>query len=141
MAMNNKNGGIIKRIINIFSKRSIKNGRINNDFPKFMNIKEFRESGYLQEVNRQFLHPLGLALTVFIDDETGEEELGGIWDYREDPEGIYFNYMNRENDQIIKAIIKREFIKQEFQERSEVREDLFGDIIEPINPKKKNNGK
>ena len=29
---------------------------------KYMPIKEFRERGYLQELNRRFLHPLGLAL-------------------------------------------------------------------------------
>lgn len=42
-----------------------------------MNIKEFREKGYLQEVNRQFLHPLGLALEIEINDE-GEEQLGFV---------------------------------------------------------------
>jgi hypothetical protein len=37
-----------------------------------MNIKEFREFGYLQELNRKYLHPLGLALEVTID-EKGHE--------------------------------------------------------------------
>jgi len=55
-----------------------------------MDIKEFREFGFLQEANRLFFHPLGLALEVMIDDETGEECLGGIWDYRDDPEGMAF---------------------------------------------------
>jgi hypothetical protein len=57
---------------------------------KRMDIKEFRELGFLQEVNRHFFHPLGLALEV-ITEEDGSEKLGGIWDYREDPEGIYFD--------------------------------------------------
>lgn len=52
--------------------------------------KEFQDVGYLQEVNRQFLHPLGMALEVIVDDETGEVSLGGIWDYRDDPEGMGF---------------------------------------------------
>ena len=56
---------------------------------KYMDIKEFREKGFLQEVNRQFLHPLGLALSVDIDDE-GKETLSSIWDYRDDPEGVAF---------------------------------------------------
>lgn len=30
---------------------------------KYISAKKFREEGFLQEVNRQFLHPLGLALT------------------------------------------------------------------------------
>ena len=57
---------------------------------KKINIKEFREIGFLQEINRQFLHPHGLALEIQIDADTLEESLGGIWDYRDDPEGIYF---------------------------------------------------
>lgn len=57
---------------------------------KRIDIKEFREKGFLQEVNRKFFHPLGLALEVIINDGTGEETLGGMWDYRDDPEGIFF---------------------------------------------------
>jgi len=52
---------------------------------KRISIKEFREFGFLHEVNRVFFHPLGLALEVIIDRETGEERLGGIWDCRDDP--------------------------------------------------------
>lgn len=58
---------------------------------EYMSVKEFRELGLLQELNRQFLHPLGLALEVSIDDETGEEKFGRIWDDRKDPEGFLFN--------------------------------------------------
>jgi hypothetical protein len=57
---------------------------------KHIPIKEFREIGFLQEANRQFFHPLGLALEINVDDETGEETISGVWDYREDPEGIEF---------------------------------------------------
>ena len=65
---------------------------------KRIDIKEFRTKGFLQEVNRQFFHPLGLALEVIIDEDTGNETLGGIWDYRDDPEGIFFldNLINEE---------------------------------------------
>jgi len=56
---------------------------------KRIDIKEFRAQGYLQEVNRRFLHPLGLALEVIIDDD-GSEKLGGVWDYRDDPEGMAY---------------------------------------------------
>jgi predicted pyridoxine 5'-phosphate oxidase superfamily flavin-nucleotide-binding protein len=57
---------------------------------KYIDIKEFRELGYLQELNRQFLHPLGMALSVTVD-EDGNEHLEGIWDYRDDPEGIFYD--------------------------------------------------
>ena len=60
-----------------------------DDGIKRLDIKEFREGGYLQELNRQFLHPLGLAMEVSIDDK-GVETLGGIWDYRNDPEGMLY---------------------------------------------------
>jgi hypothetical protein len=50
---------------------------------------EFRDAGYLQEVNRQFLHPLGLALEVVVDAD-GSVRFGEVWDRRDDPEGIVF---------------------------------------------------
>lgn len=56
---------------------------------KHMSVADFRAEGFLQEVNRQFLHPLGLALEVVVH-EDGTEALGGIWDCREDPEGVLF---------------------------------------------------
>jgi len=56
---------------------------------KYMTVSEFRDLGFLQELNRLFLHPLGLALEIKIE-ENGEESLGGIWDSREDPEGMLF---------------------------------------------------
>jgi hypothetical protein len=83
-----------------------------------IDIAEFRREGYLAELNRRFLHPLGLALEVVAeakcascgceredhwtdpgnpcpkcastDDPLTSERLGGVWDYRDDPEGIYF---------------------------------------------------
>ncbi len=65
--------------------------------PKKMSPKEFRELGYLQELNRQFLHPLGMALEVIIDshiDENGQTiedvSFGKVWDYRDDPEGMTY---------------------------------------------------
>ena len=75
---------------------------------KRMNIKEFRKVGFLQEANRLFFHPLGLALEIIATwpkDVTAEEKkkykipfnhpkakhsLGGVWDYRDDPEGMLF---------------------------------------------------
>jgi hypothetical protein len=80
---------------------------------KSIGIAEFRELGFLQELNRTFLHPLGMALEVVIEecercggdgvekyppkeactgcDGAGfTERLGRIWDYRDDPEGMEF---------------------------------------------------
>lgn len=57
---------------------------------KYMNIKEFREKGFLQEANRLFFHPLGLALEIEINVEDRSEKISGVWDYRDDPEGVLF---------------------------------------------------
>jgi len=58
---------------------------------KRMDIKELRELGLLAELNRIFFHPLGLALEIKMGKEEGDpERLGGIWDYRDDPEGIVY---------------------------------------------------
>lgn len=56
---------------------------------KRMSAKEFREQGFLRELNRNFLHPLGLALEVVVE-EDGREFFDGVWDCRDDPEGIVF---------------------------------------------------
>lgn len=56
---------------------------------KRMDIAEFVDEGYLQELNRRFLHPHGLALEVVLENDV-PVALGGVWDYRDDPEGIVF---------------------------------------------------
>ena len=58
---------------------------------QYMNAQDFREEGFLQEVNRQFFHPLGLALAVYVDDEGFDDCFSvSIWDARDDPEGWFF---------------------------------------------------
>jgi len=98
---------------------------------KKIDIKEFREKGYLQELNRKFLHPLGLALEVLINDD-GKEELGGIWDYREDDEGIYYDISNSDMERKNRFIEKKSFIDNEIEKRYKIRKDKLGFDIEPI---------
>lgn len=58
---------------------------------KYMTVQEFVDSGLLFEVNRRVLHPLGVAIEVKLEKEEGAEmEFGGVWDCRDDPEGILF---------------------------------------------------
>jgi len=94
---------------------------------KRMPIKEFRAQGYLQELNRQFLHLLGLALETVIDNETGDEKLGGVWDYREDPEGMLFG-------EGLLSLQNAERIDAEKTSKAKVRRKLFGNVsgIQPI---------
>jgi len=57
-----------------------------------MSLKEFVDCGLLQEINRQFLHPMGLALSVAYEDGSDTPNgFSGIWDYRDDPEGLIFS--------------------------------------------------
>jgi len=98
---------------------------------KKIDIKEFREKGYLQELNRQFLHPLGLALEI-VQENDGEEKLGGIWDYRDDEEGIYYDIKNSDDDRINRFKTNKDFIDNELNKRFKKRKKTLGFDIEPI---------
>lgn len=89
---------------------------------KKIDIKEFVEEGYLQEVNRLFLHSLGLALEV-TQEEDGSMHLSGVWDAREDPEGIVFDSLDRDKALRIWDV--------KF-ERGKVRQERLGFDIQPI---------
>lgn len=97
---------------------------------KRIDIKEFRESGYLQELNRRFLHPLGMALEVVIDD-SGEEKLGGILDFRGDKEGIYYDISNSDLERQERFKKNKSFIDNEFNIRLEYRKEIIGFGVEP----------
>jgi len=99
---------------------------------KYISVKEFREEGFLQEVNRNFLHPLGLALEVIIDDN-GNEVFGGIWDYRDDPEGLIYDLKNSDPERIKRFKENFEKVYLEFLKHKKVREELLGDVVETIN--------
>jgi molecular chaperone GrpE len=97
---------------------------------KKIDIKDFRESGYLQEANRRFFHPLGLALEVSIED--GKELISGVWDYREDKEGIYYDIQNSESERKEKFLKNKNFIDSQLKERGDLRKSELGFKIEPI---------
>ena len=99
---------------------------------KKIDIKEFREKGYLQELNRRFLHPLGLALEVDVDKLTGEESLGGIWDCREDKEGVYYGVSTSDKERKDRMVTKKEFIDNELATRTNPRKEILGFDIEPL---------
>ena len=92
----------------------------------YMDIADFQRLGFLQELNRQFLHPLGLALEVVIEDD-GTTRLGYIWDYRNDPEGMMFNDLSSSEE-----AEKAAYVLRHFEERAKVRIRRFGWIIQPI---------
>ncbi len=121
---------------------------------KHMNITEFREKGYLQEANRRFFHTIGIALEIsvfkwyqgfvyhivkafkMLIPRTHKEEITGIWDYREDPEGIYFDFLHMHDScnlqRITQSLLKQMYIEAEIFKRREMREKLLDNYIEPI---------
>lgn len=94
------------------------------DEQKYLSVKEFRELGYLQELNRRFLHPLGLALEVEIS-PSGIERLGRIWDSRDDPEGIYFDPELIDKDKAIR-------IYREGAKKGLPRIAKLGFVVQPL---------
>lgn len=89
---------------------------------KRIDMKEFREGGFLQEANRLFFHPLGLALEIVVN-EDGSERLGGVWDSRDDPEGIAF--VDGPDGQ------KASRVSAERERHAAAREALLGAEVQP----------
>lgn len=93
---------------------------------KLIPIAEFRKLGYLQEVNRRFLHPLGLAIEVEVE-EDGTERLGGVWDYRDDPEGMLFAPDDIDAEKVA-------YVAHAWEAREPIREGILGYMVQPADP-------
>jgi hypothetical protein len=98
--------------------------------PRKMDLAEFRNLGYLQEVNRLFLHRLGLAMYVTFDDE-GVPLSAGVLDDREDPEGWVFKWDSYPDGEA-GGIARARFVRAELEKRREAREALFGASVQPF---------
>lgn len=91
---------------------------------KEMDLDDFRDEGYLLEANRQFFHPLGIALFVAFDDDGNATHLGAH-DDRDDPEGWYFNV---EPDDVAKVA----HIAEVADARREPRMARLGYWVQPV---------
>lgn len=59
---------------------------------KYITVDELWELGFIQEANRQFWHPHGLAVSVIRNAVNAPGgKFGPVWDCRGDAEGIYFD--------------------------------------------------
>lgn len=94
-----------------------------SDDIKRIDAGEFRELGFLQEANRLFFHPHGLALEV-VRNEDGSYEFGGVWDYRDDPEGIVFTEPPDKD--------KTERVLEEYNRHLAPRLAMFGYALQPV---------
>jgi hypothetical protein len=147
---------------------------------KWIDAREFREAGFLQEANRLFFHPHGLALAVTtVKDEgpvytlalsaaqyetlrevlaerfdipesigggtddvrevieavdaalrydVGDSYFQGVWDYRDDPEGVIFgSWYGQDREKVERVAAERE-------KHREARTAMFGEDtdVEPI---------
>jgi len=91
---------------------------------KWLDWNEFREAGYLLEVNRLFFHPLGLALAVNVDDDGNVTGIHGIMDSRDDPEGFIFGELDTHDKE------RAQTIDSLRESKRKAREKLLGDIIQ-----------
>lgn len=85
---------------------------------KDLSIEELRDGGYLQEANRQFFHPLGLALSI---DEHG---VLSVIDDRDDLEGWRFEGID--------LLPKASLVLDQVALRQPIREAALGYWRQPI---------
>jgi hypothetical protein len=96
---------------------------------KYMDLSEFQAQGWLLEANRLFFHPRGLALEITVNEE-GFMALTGIWDSRNDPEGIVFDPGVFEPGDQAKSDAIEALRKSKVEKR--FRAGCLGDGIQPI---------
>ena len=65
-----------------------------------------------------------MALCVVLNDD-GSYELKGIWDYRDDPEGIIYDLKNSDEERIAKFKKNRDNVHAEYMRHTK-REEHFG---------------
>lgn len=99
---------------------------------KKMSAKEFLEQGFLQELNRQFLHPMGLALEV-IQEADGTFRFGDVQNFGDDLEGMVFDDSVLDTDE---ARAKCDAVVRRQQLCYLAREAALGFVIQPVPGKK-----
>lgn len=92
---------------------------------RYMDLEEFLDLGFLQEANRQFFHPLGLALEVSCSDPEGRYDTLRVWDYRDDPEGVVFEGGMLDPE-------KQRRVAVEYVRHVKARVQMFGSSIQPM---------
>lgn len=97
------------------------------DHVGLMRLDAFVEGGYLQEVNRLLLHPLGLALAVMYREDGGGEPFLQVHDLSVSAPGVIF-------DPEMDLIPKARKVVDRLNERFEARLDTHGWIIQPAHP-------
>jgi len=96
--------------------------------PKMVPLEELLDMGLIFEINRQILHPLGMAIAVELDpdDPEFESKFAGVWDSRDDPEGFLFG------DDLMEEGLKKfqDYMEQEGFTKLEKRKQLLGYVVQ-----------
>ncbi len=103
---------------------------MQEDVAQEMSFEEFVEKGYLQEVNRRFFHPLGLALRVQLGHGKMRPQ-AVVLDCRRDPQGVVYAPATTEEHAEVRES-KARFIDRELQERERVRKAAYGWGVQPL---------
>lgn len=103
----------------------------NSDNLNWMDIKSFRSIGFLQEVNRQFFHPLGLCLVTDVDDE-GNESIVGVLDYRNSEGGLYYGLKDADDTKITEFRYNALQVRKQLDYAKDSRVERLGDLVEAI---------
>lgn len=96
---------------------------------KYLSVKEFRDLGLLQEINRRFLHPMGLALSVIMKEDGSISGFGKISDYRDDADGMRYDEEFLKSNDCIEKFLSVENL---FAAKKEFRENNLGYHVQPI---------
>ena len=91
--------------------------------------QELLDNGIVQELNRQFLHPLGYRLEVCSEDEAPEKQWLRVT-FDADPEGHAFEDLTTET-----AATKAAFVAGLQARHAPVRKAALGWVIQPIGHK------
>ena len=92
----------------------------------YIDMQKFIDMGYLQEANRQFFHPLGLALEATYQKD-GTFVLLHIWDYRDDKEGMTFIALDSKEIQE-----RADNVEKLRKKHAKIRKEKYGWEIQPI---------
>src|SRR5690242_2148321 len=95
---------------------------------KRLSMEELVTSGILQETNRRWFHPLGLALAVEVHDATPDRQVSKlvILDGRDDPGGFIFADVDGVD------LDKYNRFQSVKEDRYRTREQTLGFIIQPL---------
>lgn len=111
------------------AKRQVDEGDAPGGGRREMPLDEFRALGYLQEVNRHFLHPLGLAIFVIADEDGSNARQMGVQDYRDDPEGCAYD------DETLKepgTETRASYVRMMWDRAAGVRLAHMGWVVQPL---------